>query len=148
MRIIMSSAIDRDSDAALVARGVLRLARRLRVETTKVAGPSSAALALLATLHREGAMPGVALAAAEGLKPQSLTRLLTKLEQEGAIARSPDPDDRRNLVIAITIAGRRTLRQAMRERRRWLAAAIAERLDDGERATLVAAADLLMRLAL
>lgn len=147
MRIIMSRAIDRESDVAAVARGVLRLARRLRAEAADDA-PSPAALGLLATLHRQGPMPGVALAAAEGLKPQSLTRLLARLERERLIERAPDPDDRRNLVIAITREGRLALRAAMRERRRWLADTIADRLGADERATLIAASELMLRLAL
>lgn len=143
----MSRAIDRESDVAAVARGVLRLARRLRAEAADGA-LSPAALGLLAALHREGPMAGVALAAAEGLKPQSLTRLVARLEKEGLIERAPDPGDRRNLVIAVTSEGRLALRAAMRERRRWLAAAIAERLDADERATLIAASELMLRLAL
>lgn len=145
MRIIMSRAIDADSEIALLARASLRLARRLRLEDPEGA-LSSAALGLLATLYREGAMPGVALAAAEGLKPQSLTRLVARLEADGLIARTPDPADRRNRVIALTAAGRGALRDTMRQRRRWLADAIDERLDADERAALLAAAPLLLRL--
>jgi DNA-binding MarR family transcriptional regulator len=147
MRIIMPSAADRDADAALIARGVLRLARRLRVEAP--AGElSTAALGLLATLHRQGPMPGVALAEAEGLQPQSLTRLLAGLVADGMIERTPDPADRRNLVIAITRDGRRALRAAMQARRRWLNDALADRLSDSERDTLIAASELMLRLAM
>lgn len=143
----MPSAADHDSDVALVARGVLRLARRLRVEAP--AGElSTAALGLLATLHREGPMPGVALAAAEGLQPQSLTRLLASLVAGGMIERTPDLADRRNLIIAITLEGRRALRSAMRARRQWLADALADRLSEEERDTLITAAELMLRLAM
>jgi DNA-binding MarR family transcriptional regulator len=147
MRIIMPSAADRDSDVALIARGVLRLARRLRIEAP-AGGLSTAALGLLATLYREGPMPGVALAEAEGLQPQSLTRLLAALVTSGMIERAPDPADRRNLIIAITLEGRRSLRGAMRARRRWLADALADRLSDAERDTLIAASELMLRLAM
>ena len=147
MRIIMPSAADHDADTALIARGVLRLARRLRVEAP--AGDlSTAALGLLATLHREGPMPGVALAEAEGLQPQSLTRLLASMASGGMIERTPDPVDRRNLIIAITREGRRALRTAMQARRRWLNAALADRLSDSERDTLIAASELMLRLAM
>ena len=147
MRIIMSRAIDRESDVALIVRAVARLARRLRVEAPP-GGPSSAALGLLATLYREGPLTGVQLAAAEGLKPQSLTRLLAGLEGDGLIARVTDEADRRNLFIVILPAGRRTLRDAMRERRRWLADALADRLNEDERERLLDAAELMLRLAL
>lgn len=142
----MPSATDRDADVALIARGVLRLARRLRIEAP-AGGLSTAALGLLATLHREGPMPGVALAEAEGLQPQSLTRLLAALVTGGMIERTPDPADRRNLIIAITPNGRRSLRGAMQARRRWLADALADRLSGAERDTLIAASELMLRLA-
>jgi len=143
----MPSAADHDADTALIARGVLRLARRLRVEAP--AGDlSTAALGLLATLHREGPMPGVALAEAEGLQPQSLTRLLASLATGGMIERTPDPADRRNLIIAITPYGRRALRAAMQARRRWLNDALADRLSESERDTLIAASELMLRLAM
>jgi DNA-binding MarR family transcriptional regulator len=143
----MSIASDRDSEVVLVARAVMRLARRLRVEAPP-GGLSAGALGLLATLHREGPLTGVQLAAAEGLKPQSLTRLLARLEADGLIARAADQGDRRNLLIRLLPDGRRALREAMQERRRWLADALADRLDDDERKTLIEAAELMLRLAL
>ena len=143
----MSRANDRDSDVALVARAVMRLARRLRVEAPP-GGLSAGALGLLATLHREGPLTGVQLAAAEGLKPQSLTRLLARLEADGLIGRVADQADRRNLLIALLPDGRRALREAMQQRRRWLAEALTDRLDGDERATLIEAAELMLRLAL
>ncbi len=143
----MPSAIDTDSDIALIVRAVLRLARRLRVETPSGVF-SGGALGLLATLHRAGPMPAVALAAEEGLAPQSLTRLLQQLEDMAMIERSPDPEDGRAKIIAITVRGRQSLRSAMKERRKWLADAIDERLDEDEREQLVEAAHLLLRLAI
>jgi len=143
----MSSVTDPDADIALLARAVLRLSRRMRVEAPS-GDMSSSALGLLASLYRIGPMSGVALAAEEGLKPQSLTRLVAGLEASGVIERAPDPADRRNLLITITPSGRRALRDAMRERRRWLAEAVADRLSDDERATLIEAAELMLRIAL
>jgi len=143
----MSSVTDPDADIALVARAVLRLARRMRVEAPS-GDTSSSALGLLATLYRVGPMSGVALASEEGLKPQSLTRLVASLEATGLIERAPDPADRRNLRITITLRGRRVLRDSIRERRRWLAEAMADRLSEDERATLIEAAELMLRIAL
>lgn len=143
----MPSVADRDSEEALIVRAVLRLSRRLRMEAP--AGElSGAALGLLATLHRRGPMPAVALAEEEGLQPQSLTRLLQALEEAALIERTPDPGDRRNRIITLTGRGRQALRSTMRQRRGWLAEAMAERLSDRERATLAEAAALMLRLAI
>ncbi|WEJ97971.1 MAG: MarR family transcriptional regulator [Candidatus Sphingomonas phytovorans] len=147
MRIIMSSQLHRDSDIALIVRAISRLGRRLRAEVPP-GDLSTGMIGLLAALYREGPMPGVALAEAEGLKPQSLTRLLAAMEAGELIERAPDPEDRRNLVISITVKGRKALRGAMQERRRWLADRIADRLSDEERKTLIDAAELMLRIAL
>jgi len=147
MRSIMPTATDYDSDIALVTRGVMRLSRRLRM-TPPPGIVTGGALGLLATLFRLGPMPAVALAREEGLQPQSLSRLIVQLEAADLIARMPDPADRRNKIISITGRGRHALREAMQQRRRWLAAAIADRLSDEERKMLARAAELMLRLSL
>lgn len=142
----MPSDFEPDGDEATIVRAVLRLGRRLRVASPAGAF-SGGELSLLTTLYRAGPMPAVALAAAEGLAPQSLTRLLRQLEDKAMIARETDPGDRRARIITLTVKGRRGLREAMRARRAWLAGAIAERLDEEERRRLVDAAALMLRLA-
>jgi DNA-binding MarR family transcriptional regulator len=124
---------------------VLQLARRLRAERPNPSVTLSA-LGLLARLHQLGPMPAAALARAERLQPQSLSRLIAKLDADGLIARQPDPIDRRALVIAITSAGRRALKRDMDARRDWLEAALAM-LTAAERERLTAAAELMLRLA-
>ncbi len=89
-------------DVALIARAVLQLARRLRTARPNPSVTLSS-LGLLATLHRRGPMSAADLARAEGLQPQSLTRLIARMDAEGLIARSPDETDLRTLVIIINI---------------------------------------------
>jgi DNA-binding MarR family transcriptional regulator len=47
------------------------------------------------------------LSRAMGVLPQSMTELIAPLEQKGAIARRPDPDNNRILRIELTAAGER-----------------------------------------
>ncbi|MDO6414670.1 MarR family transcriptional regulator [Sphingomonas sp. BIUV-7] len=135
-----------ESDEARIVRAVLRLARRLRRSSASAALTGSG-LALLAGLHRDGPMSAAALASGEGLQPQSLSRLLARLERDGLIDRPVDPLDRRRQVIAITRAGRAALNDAMALRRRWLSTAVAGHLAGAERATLLAAAEIMLRIA-
>ncbi|MBS0297795.1 MAG: MarR family transcriptional regulator [Proteobacteria bacterium] len=139
-------SIQSDSDAALLARAVLRLGRRLRAERPDPS-VTLAALALLSTLHRLGPMTAARLAEAERLQPQSLSRLLPKLEQAGLILRDPGPLDRRTLVLSITPQGRKALSGDIRARRAWLERAMRDTLSPEERAQLMAAAELMLRLA-
>ena len=142
----MSTAPETFSDTALIARAILQLGRRLRAERPASAVTISG-LGLLSRLHQRGPMTGVELAKAERLQPQSLSRLITRLEADRLIARNPGEADRRTLVIAITPAGRRVLKRDMDARRAWLEARLAEVLTPDERARLSDAAALMLRVA-
>ena len=72
MRIIMAKPGKPPNDETIVLRAVLRLARRLR-HAADNSELSDGALALLASLHREGPMSAIDLARCEGLQPQSLS---------------------------------------------------------------------------
>lgn len=137
--------MDRD-DISLILRAVLGLGRRLRAERPP-GSASLAAIGILASLHRLGPVPAVRLAEEERLQPQSLTRILAQLERDGLIARSPSPEDRRELTIRLTPPGREMLAADIDARRRWLEGAAAAVLADHERAVLRAAADAMLKLA-
>jgi DNA-binding MarR family transcriptional regulator len=134
-----------DADVALIARAVTQLARRLRSKRPK-ASVTLSALGMLSTLHRAGPMPAVELARAERLKPQSLSRLIARLEKDGMISREPDPRDSRALIISITTEGKLALRHDMQARRDWLGMALGATLSADERLKLTEAAFYMLRL--
>ena len=131
--------------AAVVRRGVSRLARRLRAERPEP-GETLLRLGVLAHLHGRGPMTPGALAAAERLQPQSLSRTLTGLEHDGLVSRTADGQDRRRAVLAITAAGQEVLRRDFRQRDSWLALAMSG-LTPTEREVLRLAGELMDRLA-
>jgi len=133
-------------DEGLILQAVLRLARGMR-QAAQDGGLTGSAMILLGSLHRGGAMSAVELARREGLQPQSLSRLLARLDQQGLIMRSVDPEDARRHMIAITQAGMAMLAQQIARRRDWLAERMGERLSEAERGTLLDAAALMLRLA-
>jgi DNA-binding MarR family transcriptional regulator len=108
---------------------------------------TGSAIILLGSLYRGGPMSATELARREGLQPQSLSRLLARLDRLGFIERSTDPADGRRHAIAITPAGMDSFMRQIMRRRDWLAGRITERLSEAERATLVEAAELMLRLA-
>jgi len=137
--------------AAAARRGVVRLARRLRMERPAPPQaqpePSNLGLSVLGHLHRRGPMTPGALAEAERLQPQSLTRTLAGLERQRLVVRRPDARDHRRSLLALTEAGARALTADMRRRDEWLAAAMARELTRAERELLRLAGDLMERLA-
>lgn len=132
--------------ARAVRQSVTRLARRLRTQR-QAHGVSPTGVSVLARLYRDGTATPRYLAEAEHLAPQSLTRILAALEERRLIERRTDPADGRQALLSLTAAGRVVLREDSERRERWLAAAMADELTPQERATVLAAAELLDRLA-
>jgi DNA-binding MarR family transcriptional regulator len=132
-------------DAARLRAAVARFHRRLRAE--QEGGLGTARAGALSCLWREGPMTAGALAARQGLQPQSVTRLLADLDTAGLVTRSTDPADRRRSLIAITGAGVAALQRYVRPQEAWLAGALAARLSETERGVLRLAVALLDRLA-
>src|SRR6476620_3681130 len=94
---------DEDAPAVDVTRlrvALARLARRLRKH--QLAGLTPTQLAALATVERSGPMRLGDLAAAEGIAPSTLTRLVTALEDSGYVRRYADPSDARASTLAIS----------------------------------------------
>jgi DNA-binding MarR family transcriptional regulator len=134
------------SDAALLRSALSALQRRLRAQDGADAIPPTS-LAILGQLLRSGVVSASEIAQREGLQPQSLTRALKSLEDDGLIDRWTDEDDRRRTSIAITGKGEALLRGTIRNRVAWLTRAMASRLNPAEHETLRAATALLERLA-
>lgn len=132
--------------AIALRRALSKLNRRLRSERQD-RQTSPGKLSVLSRLYHDGlATPG-ALASAEGIQPQSLTRILADLETDGSISRRQDAHDRRQHVMEITPSGRDMLYENASDKAAWLAAAIAMQLSPVEQGLLQLAAQLLDRLA-
>ena len=129
-----------------VREGVGRLSWRMRAERER-SGPSPLVLAVLSRLYRAGTHTPKALAEAEKIHPQSLTRVLAALDRDGLIARRRDPEDGRQVLVDVTERGLATLRAYSEQRERWLAAAMAKTLTETEQDLLGMAAKLMMRVA-
>ncbi|WP_043440459.1 MarR family winged helix-turn-helix transcriptional regulator [Arthrobacter sp. L77] len=85
------------------------------------------------------------IAANLGIRVPSATEQIIKLEQAGLVSRRPDPTDSRAVLVQLTDQGRATWEEASRRRNARIAALL-ERLDDGERATLAAALPIIQKI--
>ena len=128
-------------------RGVVgQLHRRLRhVDNAGVLTPSQSAV--LHRLHREGPATQGELAAAEHVRQQSMAAILGVLDDLGYLARTPDPADRRRVVISLSDAGRDTVRGIQQHRDEWLARALLDELSPAELDAVTRALPLLQRVA-
>jgi len=136
----------KNEEVLSVLRAVLALGRRLRSERP-VGGITLSGVSVLGTLSRTGPIVSNQLAEAERLEPQSLTRLLAELEEQGLISRARGEQDRREMRVALTESGRTLLTDDLRSRRAWLEKAMAGALNGRERQLLLAAAAAMSKLA-
>src|SRR5689334_18223877 len=138
---------DEDAPAVDVTRlrvALARLARRLRKH--ELAGLTPTQLAALATVERSGPMRLGDLAAAEGIAPSTLTRLVTALEDSGYVRRFADPTDARASTLAITARGHDMLERLRSETTMVLTQSLTL-LTPSQRAALAEALPVLEQLA-
>src|SRR5262245_30739382 len=117
-----------------------RLARRLRQEAD--AGLSPSQLSALTTIGRHGPLTLGALAEHERVAPPSVTKIVTKLEAEGLVARRLDERDRRVAWVSLSPSGTNRLARIRQRKNEWLAARL-DALDDAQRRRLADALDVL-----
>lgn len=119
----------------------IRLLRMLRREDDS-SGLSAPRLSALSVLVFGGAMSLADLAAAEQVRPPTMSRIVDALVEAGLVTRETAPGDRRSVRIAATEEGRKVM-EAGRERRvRALADRVA-RLAGSERRALARGVEIL-----
>jgi DNA-binding MarR family transcriptional regulator len=132
----LAAPADTASLATQLDRRVARLTQLLRHKAHTHS--SVGALLTLRRLDDEGPMRITELATAELVAQPTMTVLVRRLEQDGLVRRTPDPDDARAVRVALTDAGRDEL-AAVRSRRAAILEARLEQLDADQRAALAAA---------
>jgi DNA-binding MarR family transcriptional regulator len=122
------------------------LVRRLRLVQSEgeLTMPESSALA---RLDRGGPATASALARLEQISPQSMGATLSGLEARGFIERRADPQDGRRVVLSLSDAGLRALRDKRNARTERLAQALSSGFTQAELSALMAAVPLIERLA-
>jgi DNA-binding MarR family transcriptional regulator len=110
-------------DVTRLRVALARLARRLRKH--ELAGLTPTQLAALATVERSGPMRLGDLAAAEGIAPSTLTRIVTALEDRAYVERCAVPGDARASTLAITTLGHEILERIRHESTAMLAQSLA-----------------------
>ena len=141
------SVMDTESGVIDVTRlrvAIARLSRRLRRH--ELAGLTPTQLAALATVERAGPLRLGDLAAAEGIAPSTLTRLVAVLEELGYVQRFADPKDARASTLTITTLGHETLERLRAEGTALLTQSL-ELLTTEQREALAAALPALEQLA-
>jgi DNA-binding MarR family transcriptional regulator len=133
-----------DDVATQLHSAAIHLLRRLRREDVHagLSGPRASALSVIVF---GGPITLGALAAAEQVRPPTMTRLVKALEAQGLVRREEGAHDRRETLLHATPRGRELLHRGRDRRVRRLAAHVA-RLSAAELTTLADATAIMQRL--
>jgi DNA-binding MarR family transcriptional regulator len=116
-----SDSVNSESVADALNSAMIHLLRRAARED-QAAGIGPAQLSALSVLVFGGDTTLGRLAAAEHVRPPTMTRIVAALEAAGLVRKEPSADDRRSVRIRATPAGRRLMQMARQRRIRALAA--------------------------
>jgi DNA-binding MarR family transcriptional regulator len=147
MPTIVAQQVKTDVGLASALRSsTLRLSRQLRWQRADDAELTANQLGVLAALARHDVMTVGELAAHERVKPPSMTRIVSNMEEAGLVVRRPHETDKRQVLVGLTESARELIKANRRRRDEWLQTKL-KTLTPEEREILRKAAPVLERLA-
>ena len=103
-------------------------------------------VSVLLRLEKGGPAAVSSLARAEGMRPQSMSAIITSLLEAGLVSGSPDSKDRRQTLMSLSRKCQKLLKDGRAARQDWLTTTIQKKLSSQEQERLASAVHLLARL--
>ena len=122
-----------------------KLYRRFR-EHGKHNDLTTSHVSVVLRLESDGAATVSRLARAEGMRPQSMSSVITPLQEAGLVSGVPDPGDGRQTLMCLTPKCLKWLEESRAAKQDWLTGRISQKLSVDEQEKLHAALELLTRL--
>jgi DNA-binding MarR family transcriptional regulator len=145
-RPILSPETELASTLALEIRTISgKLKRRLR-EHGKHHDLTPSQVSVVLLLEKGGSATVSSLARAEGMRPQSMSAVITLLQEAGLVGGAPDPDDGRQTLICLTPKCLKWLKESRAASQDWLTKKVVEHLSVHEQEKLQSALGLLKKL--
>ena len=135
--------------AATLAAEMRTVFRKLKLRLREHGGQSDltpSQISVVLRLEKNGSATVSSLARTEGMRPQSMSAVVTPLEESGLVRGVPDPSDGRQTLISLTPKCLKLLQEGRAARQDWLTTRILEKLSAQEQEKLQAALALLTRL--
>lgn len=134
------------SDLAAQLRAILStLKRRLR-EQGGQQDLTPSQISVLLRLEKDGADTVSSLARAEGVRPQSMSSIVSSLQEAGLVSGFPDPKDGRKTLMSLSRKCGKLLKESRAARQDWLTTTILKKLSVQEQRQLSTTLQLLSRL--
>ena len=131
--------------AAELRATVGKLKRKLREQGGR-SDLTPSQVSVLLRLEKDGPAAVSALARAEGMRPQSMSAIVTSLLDAGLLSGSPDPNDGRQTLMSLSRRCQKLLTEGRAARQDWLTTTIQKKLSSQDQEKLATAVHLLTRL--
>ena len=126
---------------------IAALHKRLRKQTSSVHQYSMTEVETIAHLFRNPSLLPSELAVLTKITTQSMSQILSKLEAQQIIKRTPSKEDKRKVAISLTAGGKKLVEKTRYERDEWLRSIIDTSLTEKEMQLLVKALPILNKLS-
>jgi DNA-binding MarR family transcriptional regulator len=122
-----------------------KLKRRLREQGGR-SDLTPSQISVVLRLEKDGSATVSSLARTEGMRPQSMSAVVTPLQESGLVKAAPDPSDGRQTLMSLTPKCLKRLQEGRAARQDWLITTISQKLSSREQEKLQGALELLTRL--
>jgi DNA-binding MarR family transcriptional regulator len=138
---------DRDMEIAAALRTVIhRLVKLLRRQTHEKGSFSLTERSVMGSLYQLGEQPPSTLAQLEKVTSQSMSQIISNLDEAGMISKTPSGADKRKVLLSLSPAGRAYVEDARDRKQEWLAHALQEKVNDNEKEVLMEALKILIKI--
>ena len=135
--------------ASTLAAEMRTVFRKLKLRLREHGGHSDltpSQISVVLRLEKDGSATVSSLARAEGMRPQSMSAVVTPLQASGLVRGTPDPHDGRQTLVSLTPKCLKSIQEGRAARQDWLTARISQKLSVQEQEKVQAALALLTRL--
>jgi len=135
--------------ASALAAEMRTVIRKLKLRYREQGGGSDltpSQTSVLLRLEKDGSATVSSMARAEGMRPQSMSSIVTPLQESGLVRGAPDASDGRQTLMSLTPKCLKLLQEGRAARQDWLTATISQRLSAHEQEKLQAALELFKKL--
>jgi|HubBroStandDraft_1064217.scaffolds.fasta_scaffold23814_2 DNA-binding MarR family transcriptional regulator len=138
---------DRDMEVAAALRTVIhRLVKLLRRATHEKGPFSLTERSVLGSLYQLGEQPPSTLAQLEKVTSQSMSQIISHLDEAGMIKKTPSEDDKRKVLLSLSAAGRGYVEDARDRKQEWLAHSLQQKVNAEEKDVLMEAMKILIKI--
>jgi DNA-binding MarR family transcriptional regulator len=135
--------------ASILAAEIRSIFRKLKQRLREHGGGNNltpSQISVLLRLENDGSATVSSLARVEGMRPQSMSAIVTPLQEAGLVSGAPDPIDGRQTLMSLTPKCLKQLQEGRAARQDWLTTTISQKLSAQEQEKLQTTLELLARL--